>query len=451
MSTATAPVESSPLVKRVGQPLWKRFLTLGSGVGIEIDGADLVVLATRVKPSGVVLLGELRIANYRARQASEWGLEYQAFLKKIGLGHVAALVLLPRHEVTLRVLNLPGVADKDLASAISFQSDSLHPYGDVDVYVSHARLEAKDSVLVAIVERERVDAHAASFAEAGIKIAGFTVSAAALYSASRLLEIPAPGLLAYDQRPLEVEMYGESESRPLFSALFDDADTRAIDRTLAELRLAGDTPLVPASQLLPVPENAASHANYGEHALLYATALASAAPARSLTLNLLPEEYRSTSSRMLYVPTIVLGSIVLAMALFLWWQQREAQRQYVELIQQETQRYQPAASRLARINKDIDTRAAQIKLLSEYRQQSRRDLDSLQEMTRLFVAPSWIMTLQMTPQEVQMMGNSPNAAELLRTLDGSEYFENSEFTMTPQRNNEVDQFSLKTRREAPKQ
>src|SRR4029077_19317519 len=108
-------------------------------------------------------------------------------------------------------------------NAVRFQMDGLHPYNEEDVYSSWTRLPGTPLVLVAVVRREIVDRYAALFDEAGIKIGGFTCSAAAVYSALRLHGAkPAAELLAYDetgadQEAPQREFYGESPARPIFS------------------------------------------------------------------------------------------------------------------------------------------------------------------------------------------------------------------------------------------
>ena len=81
---------------------------------------------------------------------------------------------------------MPGVSGKDLAGAVRFQLDGLHPYNEDDVVSSWTRLEHSSTVLVAIVRADVIQRYATLFAEAGIKIAGFTCSAAVIYSALRL-------------------------------------------------------------------------------------------------------------------------------------------------------------------------------------------------------------------------------------------------------------------------
>src|SRR3954463_201236 len=111
----------------------RKLLAFGSGIGIEIGADSLEIVAARVRPSKIEVVGRLVIPNYATRPAGEWGPEYTRFLKSVGMGHLSAAVLLPRREVIVRQLALPGVTSKDAESAIRFQIDTLHPFGDEDV------------------------------------------------------------------------------------------------------------------------------------------------------------------------------------------------------------------------------------------------------------------------------------------------------------------------------
>jgi hypothetical protein len=171
----------------------KKWLAFGSGVGIQIAGPkgaeSLHISAVRVRPSGARVRGGFTIEDFPHRPAAEWGADYAAFSKKLQLPGVPAVALLPRHEVIVRLLALPGVSEKDLDTAVRFQLESLHPYNEDDVYFSWTRwtrLGRTSAVLVAIARKETVDRYAALFEEAGIKVRLFTCSAAAIYSALRL-------------------------------------------------------------------------------------------------------------------------------------------------------------------------------------------------------------------------------------------------------------------------
>jgi hypothetical protein len=168
----------------------KKWLAFGGGVGIQIAGPkgseSLHISAVRVRPSGARARGGFTIEDFPHRPAAEWGADYAAFSKKLQLRDVPAVVLLPRHNVIVRLLALPGVSDKDLDTAVRFQLEGLHPYNEDDVYFSWTRLGRTSGVLVAIARKETVDRYAALFEEAGIKVRLFTCSAAAIYAALRL-------------------------------------------------------------------------------------------------------------------------------------------------------------------------------------------------------------------------------------------------------------------------
>jgi Tfp pilus assembly PilM family ATPase len=123
-----------------------------------------------VRPNGARVLSELTVENFPHQPAGVWGTEFAAFLRKLGLRHVAATVLLPRQDVIVRHLALPGISGKDLASAVQFQMEGLHPYPDDDVVSSWARLEGTSAVVVAIARRATIDRYSTLFAEAGVKV-----------------------------------------------------------------------------------------------------------------------------------------------------------------------------------------------------------------------------------------------------------------------------------------
>src|SRR4051794_25104136 len=149
---------TAPSVNLTKRSLPGRWTALGTGVGIEIRDKELHVTIVRVRPSAAGVLGAATVTEYKTRPAAEWGTELLAFLRKVGAGHIAATVLLPRRDVIVRTIHLPGVTDRDLESAVRLQIDSLHPFTDEDVSFSHARLGKTPFVLVGIARRQVIDA-----------------------------------------------------------------------------------------------------------------------------------------------------------------------------------------------------------------------------------------------------------------------------------------------------
>lgn len=426
----------------------RKWMAFGSGVGIEIAGArgseSLHVAAVRVRPGGARILGQMSIENFPHQPAVEWGTGYAGFLRKLGMRHVAAAVLLPRQELIVRQLALPGVSDADLPAAVQFQLDGLHPYPEEDVVASWARLRDTSTVLVAIAPRAVVDRYATLFAEAGIRIASFTCTPAAIYSALRLLGTPPPPeILAYQRANGHVEFYGESPARPLFSASFEigeAGEARAAALACAELRVEPGIELQPLERMLaatPAPP--------------YAAALASACPRLSVPVNLLPAEQRQTSWRALWIPSVVLGVLVLLLAGALTAFPGFENRRYVRSLQAEIAKAEPGARRAAVLDREIATVRQRTMLLDEFRRRAKADMDVLGEMTRILPPATWVNMIDIGRSQVVVQGETDQAAPLLRVIDASPLFEASEFAMPPLRIQNGEVFRIRTNREAPKQ
>jgi len=412
----------------------RKLLAFGSGVGIEIGATDLEVAAARVRPTRIRVLGRVTVHNFAERPAAEWGAEYARFLKSLGAGRMSATVLLPRREVIVRQMALPGVAGKDLEGAIRFQLDSLHPYGEDEVSWGWSRL-AYGAVLVGIVRRATVERYVQLFTEADIAVCSFTFSAAAVHAAIRLNGtglngLPGDGFVALSRSASgALEVYGESAAHPVFSAEFEMAEERAVGLALAELRLPPETAPRKLEEVLPTPDVNPVENDLSRNALPYATALAGACPRLAPAANVLPAEYRRLSSRAVFIPTLVLAALVLLIAGAVVVYSRFAERQYLRRIDAEIAQLEPVARRATALDREIAHARARAQLLDRMRSQTRSDLDVFNELTRLIEPPAWTNSINLASDSVRVMGEAPQAALLPKILDASPLFENSALDM----------------------
>jgi len=403
----------------------RKLMRFGSGVGVEIGDQDLEIVAARVRPSRIRVLGRLVIPDFASRPAAEWGAEYARFLKSLGATHLTATVLLPRREVIVRMVSLPGVSSRDMEGALRLELDSLHPYGEDEVAWGWSCL-APGAALVGIARRSVVERYVQAFTGANVPVSSFTFSAAVFHAAVRLQGDGHPaGFLALGRMASGgFEAYGESPSRPVFSAEFDMPAPRAAALALAELRLPPDTVPFRLEDRLPQPDQNPVENDLSRNPLPYATALAGACPRLAPSANVLPPEYRKFSSRAMFIPTLALAALLLLCLAGGWVWSRAAERAYLAGLRAETARLEPLQRRAQKLDRETADARARTQWLDQYRTQTRRDLDVLSDLTKLIEPPAWTNAIDIARETVRLQGEAAQATSLDKILNSSTLIKN---------------------------
>ena len=438
MTATEALAETSQPVSPAPVKSWKNALLFGTGLGIVIGPRNLEVVLVRTRPAGPTLAGETSIADFRTRPAAEWGAELLRFVSAHGESRLAATVLLPRDEVIVRTLALPGVPDRDVPGAIGLQIETLHPWGggEDEVAWGWSRADAS-SVMVGLARKTTTDGWETLFTEAGIPLAALTFSPAVVFSALRMWS-PAPRpLLCFTAGTPRIEIYGESDGRAVYSAEFSTSLERALSVARAELRLAPDVLAQPLNNVLPQPGAASI--------LGWAAGLAGSTPRAAGFANLLAPERRASHDRMQYVLPVTFGAL-LAIALILAYAVFPAieERRYREDLNQAVNSLEPAALRVQNLDKRIAADRAKTGAFDDFRRRAQSDLDILNELTRLLPPPVWTSAIEIYPDSVVISGEADQAAPLLKIIDASPLFQNSEFGASVTRNKEGEQFRIRT-------
>ncbi len=453
--------------------VWNRLLALGSGAGIEIRGGDLVVTLVKSRWKGVTVVGQTILPDFRRRRAAEWGEQYQAFLKNHGFGDLAATLAVPRGEVILRLLSLPAVSGAELRAAVGFQIDSLHPYGEDNVYHSFAALprpaarpagaapaarsgglSGRPPVQVAVVIAPRmvVDGYADLFAEAGVKLQGMTVAAAGYYGAVRLLGRDATGpFLLADQHDTTLELYGESETRPFFSAVFDLRSApveKAAAAAVAELRLADTENAAPQSpeQVLRRPLQAPPEFEMSRDATSFVAALAAACPRWGWRTNLLPPSRRSSSSRWPVAATAAAAVSVLVVGLLLALRGPIQDRRYGRELEREVKRLEGVEREVRGLEKASQKARGRRAQVEVFRRRTEADLLLLTELSRRLPNTVWINNMDVNEESVQLGGQAEAAAPLLSLIDNSGVLTGAAFASSITRVENREVFRIRARR-----
>ena len=428
---------------------FRTWLIFGTGLGIAVNGDNLAVAIARSRSAGPRLAASTTILNFRHRPATEWGNELIQFLISAGEPNLAATFVLPREEVIVRTINLPGVPDKEIPAAVELQLETLHPYGDEDVAWSWLRAR-QDSILIGIVRRASLDFWETLFSEAGIPVAAATFSSAAIHAALRVWASAAPaGFLLHSTSPQgRTEIYGESEARAVFSADFAMPAERALALARAELRLPPEASVLPLAAALPsaLPGPQSPSAEVCAP-LAWAAALAASAPFTTNLANFIPKDRRASNARRQYLATIVLAGLLVTGLIIAFVAFPAIERSnYLSALNSEIHRLDPAARHAQELEQKTGAIKARIAMLDDVHRRPQADLEILAELTRILPPQVWTNSLEIFPDSVVVAGEADQAAPLLKLLDSSPLFQNSEFALSVTRNTTVEQFRIKTMR-----
>ncbi len=438
----TSLPESSIAAHASVRSQWRPLLAFGSGVAIEITDNALELAIVKVRPSGPELLRRATIIGLHERPAAGWSSEFRAFVR----GHETSgvTVLLPRREVIVRHVQMTGVPRRELAGALALRLRALHPFADDDV--AWCWSPVTEGVLVGLTRMSLLARYETMMAEAGIPVAGFTFSASALYSAMRLMGQPARPFLGLSESAASVfEAYGESASGAVFSGEFKGSASRAAAAGIAELRLTSETEPVGLAQIVP-RKSTASGANPIDRPFLYAATIAAACPLLVRPANFLPSERRAGQSRIWLIPTAVLAILLLLCAIAYFSIGPYRERDYLKTLHQEISRVEPAARHAADLDKRTEQARSQIALLDQFRGRSQADFEMLNELTRILPPPTWASLVEIYPDYLIIAGQTEQAAPLLKIIDSSSLFHNSEFTNSVSRSGKDEIFRIKTYR-----
>ena len=142
--------------------------------------------------------------------------------------------------------------------------------------------------------------------------------------------------------------------------------------------------------MLPKPDVNPVENDLSRNALPYATALAGACPRFAPSANVLPMEHRRSSSRTAWIPTLVLTGLVALTLIGVAVYSHYADQRYLRKLKAEIAKYEPDALRVATVDRQMTDMQARTRLLDQFRTQTRRDLDALNELTNLVEPPAWV-------------------------------------------------------------
>jgi hypothetical protein len=124
-----------------------------------------------------------------------------------------------------------------------------------------------------------------------------------------------------------------------------------------------------------------------------------------------------------------------------------ADRHYLGELQAEIHRIEPRARKAVELDRQIAVTRNRTQTIDNFRRRTREDLDALNEATSLFAPPTWLTSFQLTRDSLTILGQTDQAAGLVKLLDGSHQFRGSSFTTGPAKGVDGEVFGIRAQRQ----
>ena len=167
---------------------------------IQFGEAGISVLRVRPTASGlhiVSCVSERRAGRVTDTSAAE---RLSAFMRKNGLGADRVCTIIPRHQVTVRMLELPSQDRDEIAGMVGLRAEEIVPYPVSELVIDHCVVSRSSpghsKVLVAVARNDVILGHLDVFEQAGVPVEHAFLSTACLQSAIASVHPPDDELVA---------------------------------------------------------------------------------------------------------------------------------------------------------------------------------------------------------------------------------------------------------------
>ena len=431
---------------------------LKTAVGIELRGEDLLISALQSNFSGAVFNHFKRFADYRSRDKEELRQEIASFFKSSGLSKENIVLGIPRRDLILRYLDLPGEVLDDLKQVIHYQVQSFEPTEEDRFCYDYALLNRggdgkRLSVLLVMIRRSLLDEHLQILNALGIRptlVTGSSMALSNLFLRSRSdlqdktyvlvdlspssmeLIVLRRGAFAYS-RPVPKQA-GQSWAELMLQELNEATSKLRLEpeETLEKIVLTGEAAESAHAELAAVLQdcelirNAVDLKIAGPHrprvqeaanciGLAY-TGMVRRAPIR---INLLPQELRTHQTRWAYVPAAILTLAILILAIVLACHRTFQNQALVRKLDREIEALKQPVQKVQSLRSEAEELEKRIRILEDRLCNRDMNLEILRELTNLLPPDTYLMTYTYREGVIQMAGVSASAPNLISLLEKS--------------------------------
>jgi Tfp pilus assembly protein PilN len=436
---------------------------LRTSVGIEVRGDDLLLSSLQSNLTAGVYTNFRRVPGFRTRDRAEVRREIDAFFKANRLSRETLVLGIPRQDVIIRHLDLPGEVAENLKQVVYYQVQSFEPSEEEKFYHDFILVRGPEGakrlqVLVVMVRKGVLDGHLALLKELGLRPAIVTVGSAGLSSVflqtARGLEKKTFVLI--DLKPTGIEVVALKDGTFAYSRevprstppdwksqLLAEVQMAAArirlgpDDTIDRILLSGEDSEAAHRELhdeIPECDLVGNHVRFEmpvkirPHVQESASALGLAwcgmAGRSSFRLNLLPPELRVRQSRWAYVPTVILGLTAIVLLIALGFREVVQERALIRDLDQAIAALKPRVDRVQKVRTDAEKLERHLTYVEGLVSRRDMNLEVLRELTTVLPDETFLSFYQNSDDSIQISGSSSNAPDLLAKLENSKLLKN---------------------------
>lgn len=432
-----------------------------NSVGVEIRGQDLVISCVQSNLSAGVFTHFRRVLQYRERDQAEVQKDVDQFFRVSRASRENVTLGLPRGDVVIRYLDLPAEVSDNLKQVVSYQVQSYEPTEEEKYYYDFAPLKQtagskRIQVLLVMIKRAILDGHLLSLKGIGLRPAVVTVGSfglANLFLQSRKGSNGGTAVLL-DLAPDRIEILALKGGRLLHSHEADkpadsgwrdltirelEAATEAVkmgpDDTIDHLILSGEAAEAAREELrevIPDCETVSRHvrlempaqnlAHLQEGASSLGLAFGGLVRRPPIKLNLLPAEMRFRQTRWAYIPSVILGVIILILLAALGLRGTVQERYLVRKLQSETGALRSRVESVQKLRAEMKRLEAETKLTEDLVRRRDMNLEALRELTAILPGDTFLSVYSNKDGTIQISGSSTAAPDLIPKLEKSPLF-----------------------------
>ncbi len=436
---------------------------LGSALGIEVRGSDLVFATVKKGIQDFTLQHSSVIEDYQELTSAELYNRIQNHLQVNGFNGENVVLGLPRDQAVIRYVELPLEVEENLAQVVRFQVAKFEPTEEERScydYLVLDRDEERNKIWLQIimVRRTVLDEYLNLFREVNLYPAAVRLSSVALHQVFSVhedgySEKDPSVVLDINSEAVEIVVVAGSE-RFFSEKVFMDQNELTVDRLICELNvflshlnlpgqgvskiyLAGlhgsrfveefqarFEDCEPLLEKVRLKQKNSPVSNLEERVNSIGLAISGMSKSRPSRFNLIPPEKRLVKARPSLMPTFLLVGLLLILGVF--WGTREyfQHRELLDQIETRVQRLRPEVERAMVQKSQLEEQQVLLTEFKNLMKGRQQILFILEELTEKIPENTFLQSLSVQGKKVTMIGYSDAASNLLPILLNSQHMEN---------------------------